>query len=51
MKTVKSVSHGAIDPYCAQPLHDTNKSHRASLFGEKSPYIRYHRAPPAVIGD
>jgi hypothetical protein len=23
----------------------------ASLFGEGSPYIQYHRAPPAVIGD
>jgi hypothetical protein len=23
----------------------TNKSHTASLFGEKSPYVRYHRAP------
>jgi len=28
-----------------------NKSRRASLFGERSPYVRYHRAPPAVIGD
>ena len=29
----------------------TNKSRRASLFGEGSPYLPYHRAPPAVIGD
>jgi hypothetical protein len=28
-----------------------NKSRRASLFGKWSPYLRYHRGPPAVIGD
>ena len=28
-----------------------NKSRRASLFGEGSPYVLYHRAPLAVIGD
>lgn len=30
---------------------EQNKSHITSLFGERSPYPRYHRAPPAVIGD
>lgn len=26
-------------------LGRTNKSHRASFFGERSPYVQYHRAP------
>jgi hypothetical protein len=43
--------YAEIGLQCCPILTETNKSHRASLFGERSPYLQYHHAPPAVIGD
>ena len=41
-----SIGYAEIGLQCCLILAEQNKSHRASLFGERSTYVRYHRAPP-----